>query len=137
MNKIAEPSANRLDGRSGSCTPLDSQRKQAKTSDNRKRARKRKRQKDMQNSPNCSIICNTGTPKIFDVLLNKTLLNPVLEKDLEIGHLHFLRSWHVDDLLGSPSLDSVLNNDLWHIHQLFFSLRHEIIENLLPDALQE
>ena len=34
--------------------------------------------------------------------------------------------WHIDDLLGSPSLDSVLGHHLWH-----FS-RHGNLENLIP-----
>ena len=45
--------------------------------------------------------------------------------------LHQLGNWHVGDLLGSPSLDSILRHHLQHFSRLLCHLRHGNIENLI------
>ena len=57
---------------------------------------------------------------LADTLLLEALLNPVPRGNLGYPNvfLHNLGNWHVDDLLGSPSLNSVLEHDLRHIHHI-------------------
>ena len=79
------------------------------------------------------IICVTGTSRFFNVLLKKTLLNPILGKMFEDKLLH--NNWTVSELLESQLADSVMKKDLRHSHQLLLPLRHKNIENLLSAAV--
>ena len=64
-------------------------------------------------------------------------MNPVERRNFGYLNvfLHHHGNWHVDNLVGSPSLDSVLRHHLRHFLQLFYHL-HGILENLVLGTLQ-
>ena len=73
--------------------------------------------------------------------------NPALSTDPLRGLLQQDRSWTVDEMLSSPSLDTALRHHLRHSLQLLRHLRHnqtllntilgETLESLFPGALQD